>query len=119
MDTSPDQLSFDLPDQQEFAAALQLSLQSLTDPDGRLAIDPDHVEQDLTKLVLVVVELLRRLMEHQAMARMDRGTLSEAQIDQLGTALFRAEARIEELREAFGIPIEDFNVALGPLGRLL
>jgi Gas vesicle protein K len=89
------------------------------DADGRLRIDPDSVERDLAKLVLVVVELLRRLMEAQALKRMERGTLDDEEIDRLGEALFKAKAKIEEMREHFGIAEEDFNIDLGPIGRVL
>lgn len=89
------------------------------DADGRLRIDPESVERDLAKLVLVVVELLRRLMEAQALKRMDRGTLDDEEIDRLGEALFKAKAKIEEMREHFGIAEEDFNIDLGPIGRVL
>jgi len=104
---------------QDLQAVLSAATRTLSGDDGRIKIDPDSVERDLAKLVLVVVELLRRLMEHQALARMDRGTLSDQQIDRLSEGLFRAQSRLEELREAFGIPEEDFNVDLGPLGKIL
>lgn len=98
---------------------LAAAAQSLADKNGKIAIDPEAIERDLAKLVLVVVELLRRLMEHQALARMERGTLSGTQIDALSNGLFRAQAKIEEMREAFGIAPEDFNIELGPLGKVL
>lgn len=119
-------MSVDLADLDGFAlngedmdAVLAAATQSLAQEDGRLVINPESVERDLAKLVLVVVELLRRLMEHQALARMDRGTLSEAQIDALSEGLSRAAGAIEHMRETFGIPIEDFNVDLGLLGKVL
>jgi Gas vesicle protein K len=89
------------------------------DADGRLHIDPANVERDLAKLVLVVVELLRRLMEAQALKRMERGTLTDEEIDRLGEALFKAKAKVEEMREHFGIDEADFNIDLGPIGRVL
>ncbi|MEM9500793.1 MAG: gas vesicle protein K [Pseudomonadota bacterium] len=99
---------------------------AVTDPanglgqgDGRLAIDPDNVERDLAKLVLVIVELLRRLMEAQALSRMERGTLQNEEIERLGEALFKAKAKVEEMREHFGIPEDEFNIDLGPIGRVL
>ncbi|MEM6833492.1 MAG: gas vesicle protein K [Sphingomonadales bacterium] len=97
----------------------EIGAQQLADEQGRLVLNPDTVERDLAKLVLVVVELLRQLMEHEALARMDRGTLRDSEIDALSDALFRAKKRIEEMCEAFGIPPEDFNIDLGPLGRIL
>ncbi|MEM8799269.1 MAG: gas vesicle protein K [Pseudomonadota bacterium] len=92
---------------------------AVADDQGRIQIDPENVERDLAKLVLVVVELLRRLMEHQALARMDRGTLSEEQIDALSDGLYRAKAKIDEMRKAFGIPDDQFNIDLGALGSIL
>jgi hypothetical protein len=87
--------------------------------DGRIAIDPENVERDLAKLVLVIVELLRRLMEAQALSRMERGTLQDEEIERLGEALFKAKAKVEEMREHFGIPANEFNIDLGPIGRVL
>lgn len=92
---------------------------ALGGPNGRVTLDPDHLERDLVKLVLVIAELLRRLMEHQALERMDRGTLTETQIDALGDALSRAQLKIAEMRDCFGIAEDDFNIDLGPLGTLL
>lgn len=103
----------------DLSAILATATKTVSGPDGRVAIDPAHVERDLAKLVLVVVELLRRLMEHQALARMDRGTLSESQIDALSDGLLKARTAIETLREDFGIPPEAFNIDLGPLGKIL
>lgn len=103
----------------DLSAILATATQTMSDAGGRLTIDPENVERDLAKLVLVVVELLRRLMEHQALARMDRGTLSDHQIDALSDGLLKARTAIETLREDFGIPPEAFNVDLGPLGKIL
>ncbi|MEO0411366.1 MAG: gas vesicle protein K [Pseudomonadota bacterium] len=103
----------------DFDGILSAASQTLADGDGRLKIDPEAVERDLAKLVLVVVELVRRLMEHQALARMERGTLTDLQIDALSDALYRSQAKIQDLREAFGIAPEDFNLDLGPLGKVL
>ncbi|MEM7568228.1 MAG: gas vesicle protein K [Pseudomonadota bacterium] len=109
---------FALP-QDALTDAVQKAAGALSDEEGRLTLDPASVERDLAKLVLVMVELLRRLMEHQALARMDRGTLTDAQIDALSDALFKAQSKIDSLREAFGIAAEDFNIDLGPLGTVL
>ncbi|MEM6682037.1 MAG: gas vesicle protein K [Pseudomonadota bacterium] len=108
--------SFSTEDMQAIMAA---ATRAVADDNGRFSLDPEAIERDLAKLVLVVVELLRRLMEHQALARMDRGTLSDRQIDQLSDALYRAQNRVEDLRIAFDIPAEEFNVDLGPLGKIL
>ncbi len=88
-------------------------------PDEALTLDPERLEKDLAKLVLTLVELLRRLMESQAVHRMERGTLSDDEVERLGAALLAARDKIAELREAFGLAPEDLNLDLGPLGSLL
>ncbi|MGF1454728.1 MAG: gas vesicle protein K [Alphaproteobacteria bacterium] len=85
----------------------------------QLAIDPERLEKDLAKLVLTLVELLRRVMEGQAVRRMERGTLTDEEVERLGAALLAAKAKIEELKAAFGIEGEELNLDLGPLGSLL
>lgn len=85
----------------------------------RLETDPDSVERDLFKLVLTVVELLRQLMERQALRRVDQGDLSDEQVEALGLALMRLEKAMDELRGRYGLTIEDLNIDLGPLGTLL
>ncbi len=85
----------------------------------RLDADPDAVEKDLAALVLTVVELLRQLMERQALRRVDDGSLTDDQIEDIGTTLMALEARMAELREKFGLAAEDLNIDLGPLGPLL
>ena len=85
----------------------------------RIAADPEHVERGLAQLVLTVIELLRRLMERQAIRRVEEGGLSEEQIERLGQALMLLERRMDELIEQFGLAAEDLNLDLGPLGRLL
>jgi hypothetical protein len=85
----------------------------------RIAADPDNVERGLAQLVLTVVELLRQLMERQALRRVEAGGLSEEQVDRLGRTLMALEERMEELKETFGISDEELNLDLGPLGTLL
>lgn len=87
-------------------------------PDGRLALDPETVERDLARLLLGLMEFLRRLMELQAIRRMERGALSCAEEERLGETLMRAERRILELAEVFGLEARDLSLDLGPLGRL-
>ena len=76
------------------------------------------MENGLARLVLTVVELLREILEHQAIRRMDGGTLSDAQIERLGLALLKLNERMGELKTTFGLTDEDLNIDLGPLGRL-
>lgn len=85
----------------------------------RLDLDPDTVERDLAKLVLTVVELLRQLMERQALRRVEDGDLSEDQEERIGLTLMLLEDRMEVLRDTFGLAPEDLNLDLGPLGPLL
>ncbi|MCP2292634.1 gas vesicle protein K [Nocardia amikacinitolerans] len=94
----------------------------MTEFDGispRIDADPESVERGLVTLVLTLVELLRQLMERQALRRVDDGDLSEAQIERIGTTLMLLEQRMDELRDHFGLTPEDLNIDLGPLGTLL
>src|SRR5690606_34603022 len=86
---------------------------------SRIDADPESVERGLVTLVLTLVELLRQLMERQALHRMDAGDLSDEQIERLGTTLMLLEQRMAELRDHFGLTPEDLNIDLGPLGTLL
>ncbi|GAA3504642.1 hypothetical protein GCM10019016_117550 [Streptomyces prasinosporus] len=85
----------------------------------RLDLEPDTVERDLIKLVLTVVELLRQLMERQALRRFDEGDLTEEQEERVGLTLMLLEDRMAELRDRYGLRPEDLNLDLGPLGPLL
>jgi Gas vesicle protein K len=85
----------------------------------RLNADPENLEKGLAQLVLTIVELLRQLMERQALRRIDDGTLSEDQVERLGQTLMKLAQRMDELREEFGLDAEDLNLNLGPLGNLL
>jgi len=85
----------------------------------RLELEPDTVERDLVKLVLTVVELLRQLMERQAVRRFDAGDLTEEQEERIGLTLMLLDDRMTELRERYGLRPEDLNLDLGPLGPLL
>lgn len=85
----------------------------------RMETDADHVERDLIKLVLTIVELVRQLMEKQALRRVDEGDLSDEQVEELGTALMRLEEAMSDLQERFDLTAEDLNLDLGPLGTIL
>jgi hypothetical protein len=84
----------------------------------RINADPDKVEQGLARLVLTVIELLRRVLEHQAVRRMDGGSLSDEQIERLGLALLRLNDRMDELKKTFDLTDDDLSIDLGPLGEL-
>lgn len=85
----------------------------------KMDLTPDTVERDLVKLVLTVVELLRQLMERQALRRFDQGDLDEEQEERIGLTLMLLEERMAELRDRYGLRPEDLNLDLGPLGPLL
>ena len=85
----------------------------------RIDADPESVEKGLVTLVLTLVELLRQLMERQALRRVDQGSLTDDQIEKIGSTLMALEARMNELTQHFGLRPEDLNLDLGPLGQLL
>ncbi|MET7937665.1 gas vesicle protein K [Streptomyces sp. NPDC005322] len=85
----------------------------------KLELDQDTVERDLMKLVLTVVELLRQLMERQALRRVDQGDLTEDQEERIGLTLMLLEDRMNTLCERYGLAPSDLNLDLGPLGPLL
>ncbi|MFE0107050.1 gas vesicle protein K [Streptomyces sp. NPDC059009] len=82
-------------------------------------LEPETVERDLVALVLTVVELLRQLMERQALRRFETGELSPDQEERIGLTLMLLDERMTELRERYGLRPEDLNLDLGPLGPLL
>lgn len=84
----------------------------------RIDADPEHVEQGLARLVLTLIEVLRKVLEHQAVRRMDGGSLSDEEVERLGLALLRLSERMDELKRQFGLDDEDLEIDLGPLGRL-
>jgi hypothetical protein len=86
---------------------------------NRLDTDAEQVQRDLMRLVLTVIELVRQLMERQALRRVDTGDLSDDKVEELGLALMRLEEAMTELRERFDIDARDLNLDLGPLGPLL
>ena len=85
----------------------------------RVNADPESVERGLAQLVLTIVELLRQLMERQALRRIDGGNLTRDEVQRLGRTFMELDKRMNELRQEFGLNEEDLNVNLGPLGNLL
>ena len=85
---------------------------------GRLNADPERVERGLAQLVLAVVELLRELMERQALRRMEGGTLDDEEVERLGLAFMRLNDRMDELKDHFELTDDDLSLNLGPLGNL-
>ena len=86
---------------------------------SRINVDAGSVEQGLAKLVLTLIEFIRRLLEKQAVRRMEGGDLSPEQLEELGLALMRLEGKLQELKTQFGLEDEDLNLELGPIGRLI
>ncbi len=84
----------------------------------RISADPELVENGLAKLVLSIIELIRRLLEKQALRRMDGGNLTDAQVERLGSALMKLEEKMDELKGVFGLTDEDLNLKLGPVRTL-
>ncbi|HKB79455.1 MAG TPA: gas vesicle protein K [Thermoanaerobaculia bacterium] len=85
---------------------------------ARISADPEVVENGLAKLVLSIIELIRRLLEKQALRRMETGNLTEEEIERLGSALMKLEEKMEQLKEVFGLTDDDLNLRLGPVRTL-
>jgi hypothetical protein len=85
----------------------------------RLDASAEDIEAGLARLVLTLVEFLRQVLEHQAVRRMEGGSLSDDEVERIGTALMRLEERLGEIKIAFNLEGEDLNIDLGPLGRLI
>ena len=104
----------------EHAAEFVAELRRVTDAlPERVNIDAQSVEQGLAKLVLTLIELIRRLLEKQAVRRMEGGGLTPEQVEELGLALMKLEEKMGELKRQFGLQDEDLNIDLGPVGRLI
>ena len=86
---------------------------------ARINVNAESVEQGLAKLVLTLIELIRRLLEKQAVRRMEGGGLRPEQVEELGLALMKLEAKMQELKGQFGLEDEELNIDLGPIGRLI
>jgi len=86
---------------------------------SRWNADPDDVQRSVVRLVLALVEFLRKLMERQAIRRMEAGTLEPQQIEDMGLALMRLEQTVTDLAARFGLSPEELNLDLGPLGKLM
>jgi hypothetical protein len=85
---------------------------------SRWNANPEDVQKSVAQLVLALVEFLRKLLERQAIRRMENGTLSEEEVEKIGVALMRLEETVHELAARFGLRPEELNLDLGPLGRL-
>ena len=103
-------------DLEAFATELERAEKTLP---RRINVDPEKVSQGLAQLVLTLIELLRQLMERQALRRIEGGSLSEEEIERLGQTFMKLAEKMEELKQTFGLGDEDLNIDLGPLGNLL
>jgi hypothetical protein len=109
------------------AGTVDLTIQDISDriealenpSESKLKLNPDNAESGLAKLVLTLVELIRKLVEKQAMRRVDGGSLTEAEIERLGETLMKLEMKMEELKKYFNLTDRDLNINLGPLGDLM
>jgi hypothetical protein len=86
---------------------------------SRINASPDNADHGLAKLVMTLIELIRRLVEKQAIRRVEGGSLTEDEIERLGETLMKLEMKMDELKEVFNLTDEDLNLNLGPLGNLL
>ena len=84
----------------------------------RINADPEKIENGLARLVLTLIEVLRKVLEHQAVRRMEGGSLSEEEIERLGLALLRLNDRMQDMKGIFGLQDDDLKIDLGPLGKL-
>ena len=99
-----------------FAKELEQSQHSLP---SRIDANPDTVEKGLGKLVLTLIELIRKLMEKQALRRLESGSLTDEEVERLGETLMKLETKMKELKDIFGLKDKDLNIDLGPLGKLI
>ena len=102
----------------EVTEALRLS-DAAAGLSGRIDCSAETIEKSLAKLVLSLIELLRQLLERQAIRRMEGNSLTEEQVEQMGEALMKLESKIAELATHFNLTPADLNLDLGPLGRLV
>jgi len=101
--------------------ALRAELERNLPPAGaaRWNVDPEDVQRSVAKLVLTLMEFLRKLLERQAIRRMEARTLTPAEVEAVGLALMRLEETLRVMGERFGLTADDLNLDLGPLGRLI
>ena len=99
-------------EEQELREALTFAEQVVPE---RISADAEAVENGLAKLVLSIIELVRRLLEKQALRRMDAGNLTDEEIERLGNALMKLEEKMAELKRTFALTDEDLNMSLGPV----
>ena len=102
----------------EPSPALRSPAAALADLPSKIRLQPENVRNGLAQLVLTLVELLRELLERQALRRIDAGSLTSGEVERVGTTFLRLTEEIDKLKEHFGFTDEDLNLNLGPLGKL-
>jgi hypothetical protein len=102
-------------DEERLRASLTFTERTIPD---RIAADSDIVENGLAKLVLSIIELVRRLLEKQALRRMDAGNLTDEEVERVGSALMKLEEKMAEMKQIFGLSDDDLNLKLGPVKTL-
>ncbi len=100
-------------------SAKQSIRRSQTTHPKKINIDPENIENGLAKLVLTLVELIKKLLEKQAIRRIEGGSLSDEEVERIGEALMKLEDKIQELKELFGLKDEDLNLISGPFSDLI
>ena len=116
-----------LPRERIAAAADAAQIDAIRDQIAQLAdhrpprwnADPEDVKRSVLKLVLTLVELIRQLLERQAIRRMEAGTLTDEETEAVGLALMRLQETVHDLAQQFDISPDELNLDLGPVGRLL
>jgi len=106
-------------DSQTASEFAKIMVPGQTSGSQRICLKPDEIKNGLGKLVLTVVELLRDLLERQAIRRIEGGSLTDAEIERLGTTFLQLADQMKRLKTEFGLENEDLNIDLGPLGKLL
>jgi hypothetical protein len=108
-----------VPGASEFDQVIASGPVAAQQPNMRIAINPEDVKNGLGRLVLTIVELIRGLMEKQAIRRIESGSLTDQEIEKLGVTFLRLSEQMEVLKTHFGLEGDDLNLDLGPLGKLL
>lgn len=103
---------------QQFAVA-EHDVPGSNKPEEKMKLNPENVDKGLAQLVLTLVELLRQLLERQAVRRIDSDTLTDVEVERMGETFIRLEEKIRELKNIFGLSDEELNINLGPLGDLM
>ena len=99
--------------------ALRKEIERRAEKAPRWNADPKDVQKSVARLVLALIEFLRKLLERQAIRRMEAGTFTPEETEAVGMALMRLEETVHDLAKRFGLKPEDLNLDLGPLGRLI